>query len=164
MEFVTTGEKEIRFWRIDANSCVSYNPFVSGNKKSTKELKQGLTQTIFLPEDGNGVAVSGTDDGNLIVWDVILIMEDEGNMNHRREVKSISLYNKAKGTLPSIQVLTIYNKYLVVGTSSGSIRFYDFRFRIICWFEEFNLKSITSISFKKQIEENNGKVIKKTET
>ena len=36
---------------------------------------------------------------------------------------------------------------IIVGTSVGTVRFYDFRFRILCWFEDLNLQQINSISF-----------------
>jgi hypothetical protein len=45
------------------------------------------------------------------------------------------------------QLLTIDNKYLVVGNSDGTIRFYDFHFKVAAWFENLNLYAIKSISF-----------------
>ncbi len=121
---------------------------MSTRRDGNREMRQILSQTVFLPEEGGNVAVTGTEEGSLIVWDIILVMEEEGNLNHRREVKNINLYGKAnQKAVPSISILKIYDKYLVVGTSTGSIRFYDFRFRIICWFEELNLQRITAISF-----------------
>ena len=36
---------------------------------------------------------------------------------------------------------------IVIGTSNGGIRFYDFRFWIICWFENMGLGYIYSLSF-----------------
>jgi len=40
-----------------------------------------------------------------------------------------------------------YNDYLVVGNSDGTIRFYDFCFKVVAWFEDLNLSTIKSISF-----------------
>lgn len=34
-----------------------------------------------------------------------------------------------------------------MGTTVGTVRFYDFRFRILCWFEDLKLDQINSISF-----------------
>ena len=59
-------------------------------KNSSKEF----SETIFIPENDGTQAVTGTRDGNLIVWDVILIMENFENLNNRREIKSINLLNK----------------------------------------------------------------------
>ena len=48
---------------------------------------------------------------------------------------------------PAINILKIQGGYLIVGASNGSIRFYDFQYRIIAWFEELGISRITSISF-----------------
>jgi WD40 repeat protein len=146
-EFVTTGIEEIRFWRIDKEICSDYNPNSVSKKNASNEQRQELGQTVFLPEEGNSVAVTGTEEGSLIVWDIILIMEEEGNLNNRREVKSINLFGKMGIRNPSVSSLNIYENFLVIGTSAGTVRFYDFRFRIICWFEDLGLARITSISF-----------------
>lgn len=47
----------------------------------------------------------------------------------------------------AINILKIEDNHLVIGSSTGSIRFYDFQFRIIAWFEDIDVGSITSISF-----------------
>ena len=39
---------------------------------------------------------------------------------------------------------------MVVGSSNGQIRFYDFQYRIIAWFEGEDIASITSISFAQE--------------
>lgn len=54
-----------------------------------------------------------------------------------------------KGTA-AINILRIQGKYLVVGASNGSIRFYDFQYRIIAWFEDIDIGSLTSISFSNE--------------
>ena len=46
-----------------------------------------------------------------------------------------------------ITLLDIYKDIIVIGTTVGTVRFYDFRFRIICWFEDLNLQTINSLSF-----------------
>lgn len=154
-EFVTTGKDEVRFFRIEKNSCSSYSPNSLMKKESMREQTHELSQTLFLPEEGSNVAVTGTEEGNLVVWDIILIMEEEGNLNHRREVKSINLFGKVGTKNPGVSLLTIHGKYLVVGTSIGTVRFYDFRFRIVCWFEDLNLSRITSISFSSTTKKRN---------
>lgn len=42
---------------------------------------------------------------------------------------------------------------IVVGTTVGTVRFYDFRFRILCWFEDLKLDQINSISFSRYKED-----------
>lgn len=39
---------------------------------------------------------------------------------------------------------------MVIGASNGSIRFYDFQYRIISWFEDIDIASITNISFSSE--------------
>lgn len=146
-EFVATGKDELRFFRIEGKTCGGYSPNSLAKREGAREQSVEFGQTVFLPEEGGNVAVTGTEEGNLVVWDIILIMEEEGNLNHRREVKSINLFGKVNAKNPSVSLLTLHGKYLIVGTSAGTVRFYDFRFRIICWFEDLNLSRITSITF-----------------
>lgn len=44
---------------------------------------------------------------------------------------------------------TVHDQYLVCGNEDGTIKFYDFYFKIVAWFEELNLSMIKSISFSK---------------
>lgn len=55
--------------------------------------------------------------------------------------------NSSKKEPASINILKIEDDYLVIGSSTGSIRFYDFQYRIIAWFEDIDIGSITNISF-----------------
>ncbi len=43
--------------------------------------------------------------------------------------------------------MTVHNEYLVCGNSDGTIRFYDFHFKVVAWFEDVYLSTIKSISF-----------------
>ena len=52
-----------------------------------------------------------------------------------------------KKEIPSINIVKIEDNYLLIGSSNGSIRFYDFQYRIIAWFEDIEICSITNISF-----------------
>lgn len=45
--------------------------------------------------------------------------------------------------------MLVHERLIIIGTTTGSIRFYDFRFRIVCWFENIGLSCVTSISFAK---------------
>lgn len=97
--------------------------------------------------------VSGTSDGYIVVWDISLIMENYSKPEERRAIKSVNLINagkkqnQGKKESTSINILKIQDNYLVVGSSSGAIRFYDFQFRIIAWFENMDIGPITSVSF-----------------
>jgi cilia- and flagella-associated protein 251 len=46
-------------------------------------------------------------------------------------------------------LMTVHDQYLVCGNSDGTIRFYDFAFKVVAWFEELNLSTVKSISFSR---------------
>ena len=82
-------------------------------------------------------------------------MEDYTQPEERRAIKSVNLMNnpnkidqmKKVNTSPAITVLKIEGKYLVVGSSNGSVRFYDEQYRIEAWFEDIDIGSVYTISF-----------------
>ena len=151
-EFATTGRHSVKFWRRDnEGGCQGYSPLPSKKEEHKGREGREFTQTIFVPENKGVQAVTGTNNGFLIVWDTILILEEFSNVNNRREIKSINLLNnshkKYAGKVVSISLLNTYKDMIILGTSVGTIRFYDFRFRIICWFEENEMGAIRSLSF-----------------
>ena len=152
-EFVTTGRHSVKFWRRDGEgNCQGYSPISSKKEENkNKDNCREFTQTIFIPENNGVQAVTGTNNGFLIVWDTILILEEFSNVNNRREIKSINLlsnsHKKYADKVVSISLLNTYRNMIILGTSVGTIRFYDFRFRIICWFEENEMGTIRSLSF-----------------
>ncbi len=125
-EFVTTGEQRIGFWQWEEKNqwFEFYSPGVNINRQ--------FTQTVFIPK--NTQAVSGTNDGYIVVWDISLIMDDFSQPEERRIIKAVNLMNVSKNKTegqskkddsPAITILLIQGSYLVVGSSNGSIRFYD---------------------------------------
>lgn len=92
------------------------------------------------------MAVTGTDGGDLLVWDRSLIIEGIGEQNEKRLIKIVPLYTY-KVTINIL--MTIHDQYLVCGNSDGTIRFYDFHFKVVAWFEELNLNTVKSISFSR---------------
>ena len=130
-------------WELNVVGFEFYSPL---------PIKKYFTQTVFIP--GTAQAVTGCHDGHIVVWDISLIMENFSQPEERRKIKLVNLMNTSnksetaqkKGTA-SINILKIQGPYLVVGASNGSIRFYDFQYRIISWFEDIDVGSITSLSF-----------------
>ena len=112
-EFVTTSKKKVRFWehqskngnvlaknalknaseKTISESLVSYEPTMikKDDFGKDKESNRLFVQSEFLPEEGSLQAVSATVDGQLIMWDMSLILEESSNVRNRREVKSINL-------------------------------------------------------------------------
>jgi|TARA_B110000285_G_scaffold229766_1_gene295157 cilia- and flagella-associated protein 251 len=92
------------------------------------------------------MAVTGTNIGKILVWDKSLIIEGIGEQNEKRLIKVVLPPN----TGSQINILTtIHDKYLVCGNNDGTIRFYDFFFKIVAWFEELYFTNVKSISFSK---------------
>jgi len=101
---------------------------------------------VFIPK--TEMAVSGTEGGDIVVWDRSLIIEGIGEQNEKRLIKVVTLNQDID---VGINVLmTCDDKYLVVGNSNGTIRFYDFDFKVKAWFEDLKLNTIKSISFSKK--------------
>lgn len=89
--------------------------------------------SLFLP--GTSRAVTSTNDGKLVIW------HEAGTSNVKSVQKTVSV---AKCALTSMAVT---RDYLAVGTGDGSVRFYDYEFRIVSWNDSIQLGPITAISF-----------------
>ena len=121
-------------WKHDVSKFEYYSPAFA-------MTDYRLTKTVFIPK--TDVAVAGTEKGEIFVFDRSLIIEGIGEADHKRLIKVVTLTH-----LISInQLMTIGDKYLVVGNSDGNVRFYDFHFKVAAWFENLNTYQIKSISF-----------------
>ena len=110
-----------------------------------------MTKSVFIPT--TEMAVTATKGGDILVWDKSLILEGVGEANEKRLIKVVTLnaVKDPKGPYIAITMLTtIHDQYLVCGNNDGSIRFYDFKFKVVAWFEDMNLHTIKSISFSKR--------------
>ena len=72
------------------------------------------------------MAVTGTEAGDIIVWDKSLILEGIGEPNEKRLVKVVTLNTKSNPFVGINMLTTVHDQYLVVGNTDGSIHFYDF--------------------------------------
>ena len=82
-------------------------------------LERFLPQTVFIPTSEQ--VVTGTDDGNIVVWDISLIVDDNSEPEDRRAIKAVQLNNNV-----AINVLCLQDDMLVTGNQDGTVRFYDF--------------------------------------
>lgn len=149
-EFATTGQYDVRFfsWEPNLKGFQCYKA-----EKNKQIVKKKNTQTAFIPNSKQ--AVTGTEDGFIIVFDISLIMEDYSIADQRRSIKMVNFMNnddklnanQQQKKSETITILQVQDQYLIVGSSNGQIRFYDFQYRIIAWFEDEDITSITSISF-----------------
>lgn len=124
---MTTSKKKVRFWENHARNSdsVIQNSLKGNNQKSTmeslisyeptmikkddfgkdKESNRLFVQSEFLPEDGSLQAVSATVDGQLIMWDMSLILEESSSVQNKREVKSINLLSSFNKVLRYFLIL-----------------------------------------------------------
>lgn len=131
-------------WKPNVSKFEYYSPAIQKGDYNGKGYQAQYTKTVFIP--GSEVAVTGTDNGEILVFDRSLIIEGIGEADQKRLIKIVTLNQKTSIN----QLMTIDNSYLVVGNSDGTIRFYDFQFKVAAWFENLNLESIKSISFSKK--------------
>lgn len=106
-------------WKHDVSKFEFYSPATGENSKENKAPEK-KTKTVFIPK--SEVAVTGTDQGNILVFDRSLIIEGIGEADQKRLIKTVKLTPDRSIN----QLMTVDEKYLVVGTSDGNIRFYDF--------------------------------------
>lgn len=146
-QIAANSKKRVLFlsWEDGVDKFEYYSPCTSQKDYASKDKYDNeFTKTVFIPISSSEQAVTGTNKGDIIVWDRSLIIEGIGEQNEKRLIKVVTLNNDK---LPSINVLTVHNNYLVVGNENGTVRFYDLNFKIEAWFEDFNLSTVKSVSF-----------------
>ena len=105
--------------------------------KFSKVKEIEYTQSTFL--NGSSMAITATTAGYVIVWDVCeaLCKEDEVKTD-RRKIKTVQLLKYKKEMISDkdiIKCLMNYEKYIVIGSGDGAIKFYEYSFIIVRWFE-----------------------------
>lgn len=138
-QLVTNGLHSIVFWQWNTqNDEISfYSPPVTA--RDLKKPIGNLIYSRYLPE--NDDVVVSTSEGSLIhlVRDPFAI--HQGLDAEHKPVKVINLHKSA------VTTLEIHKGYIVTGGADGIVKFFDFQFRLIAWFEEIKAGPITSISF-----------------
>jgi len=147
IEILVNGPRNILFWNInptDPSACRPYFPLKSkGDKKegagsstNSKQKSVEYTQSTFLNKAT--MAVTATTAGYVIVWDICEALCKENEVKtDRRKIKTVQLLNNKKETSDKdiINFLINYNDYVVIGSGDGAIKFYDYKFIIVRWFE-----------------------------
>lgn len=158
LEILVNGPKNILFWNInptDPSACRPYFPLKSkGDKKegassggnantiNSKQKSVEYTQSTFLNK--STMAVTATTAGYVIVWDICEALCKENEVKtDRRKIKTVQLLNNKKETSDKdiINFLINYNDYIVIGSGDGAIKFYDYKFIIVRWFEVICFKN-----------------------
>eukprot|EP00747_Dinoflagellata_sp_TGD_P162072 gnl/TRDRNA2_/TRDRNA2_179268_c0_seq1.p1 gnl/TRDRNA2_/TRDRNA2_179268_c0~~gnl/TRDRNA2_/TRDRNA2_179268_c0_seq1.p1 ORF type:complete len:1006 (+),score=189.41 gnl/TRDRNA2_/TRDRNA2_179268_c0_seq1:58-3075(+) len=141
-EIGTNGKRRVFFWTWDVGQPMQfYSPALA--PRDFKQRIGDYTQTIFLPESTQ--AATGTVDGDVVIWDLSLIVDGLSRPDERRAVKIIKLCPDV-----SLNVLQVHERArVVIGASDGAVRFYDYQFRVQAWFEDLSAGAVKSISFEK---------------
>ena len=119
-EIAMNSARRIMFmsWKHESSQFEYYSPSLQGtDSKGSEPIR--FTKTVFIPK--SQMAVTGTCVGDILVFDRSLIIEGIGDADQKRLIKIVTLTSKTSIN----QLMTIGDKYLVVGNSDGNIRFYD---------------------------------------
>lgn len=138
-QVVTNGTARVVFWRLVDGRLKFHAPPIMA-----KEFQGGIgafTTTVFLPV-GNQ-AVTGTVEGDLVIWETMAFPDPGAHPTDQRITKKMRLFQ------PGVAVtqLQVFDSFIVAGTSDGAVRFYDFKCRILAWYEDLDLGPITSLTF-----------------
>lgn len=142
-EITVTNGRSVSFWNWEEFKLEGYVGKVS--KADFGHYSGKHTATVFLPS--NGQAVTGTDDGFVIVWGSqfsTILLDDPSEHHMMMASKVFRLVDCGILTMVTI------NDYIAVGCSDGAVRFYDFSLRLEAWFEDLSAGPVTSLSFAEQ--------------
>lgn len=139
-EVVSNGKQRVIFWSWASHKLLFYSPSLS--QRDFRQVVGNFTQSLFVPDSTQ--ALTGTEDGDLVLWDIAtptdaaVTSDSPAHLPDRKAVKIVRLAgsNSAehkKGA--ALTVLTDMDGYLVLGSSDGAVRFFDFDFRLVAWFE-----------------------------
>ena len=133
---ITNGSSVVIFWSFATGVLTYYSPPLG--EHDFKQPIGALTQSCFIPNSSK--AVSATADGDVVLWDCVEQGPGEPTAE-RRASKVVNLHKSA------VNVLLTSGEYIVSGGSDGFIKFFDFDFRIIAWFEDLDAGPVASVSF-----------------
>jgi len=135
-EIVTNGASIVIFWSFATGVLTYYSPPLG--EHDFKQPIGALTQSVFIP--GSARAVTATADGDAVLWDCVEQGPGEPT-SERCASKVVRLHSGA------VNHLLTTGEYLVSGGHDGYVRFFDFDFRIIAWFEDIDAGPVASVSF-----------------
>lgn len=136
-DIVSNGQNQVLFWHWTEEALTPFHP-----PKGIDKLKKSvgdLTQTCFIPYTTK--AVTATSTGNAVLWDYPV-----SELVHSSARDAIKILQVVANT--GINVLdTVLDRYVVCGCEDSGVRFFDFQFRVVAWYEDIKSGPITSLSF-----------------
>ena len=112
-EIAANGRERVLFlsWEVGVPKIEYYAPRIDKKDFSTKEKSEATyLKTVFIP--GTEMAVTGTNCGDILVWDRSLIIEGIGMQHEKRLIKIVTFNQNSS---PIIVLTTVHNTYLVCG-------------------------------------------------
>ena len=137
-EIVTNGPARTIFWSWEEEKLKYYSPAISSKEFATPVGR--FTRSAFLP--GSTQAVTGTEDGDVLLWDQVLLPTLHARATDRCGIKLLRLHEGH-----AVTVVTIFDTFLVTAGSEGFVRFYDLKFRLLAWYEDLDMGPICALSF-----------------
>ena len=139
-------KKELEKEKVDKEEGEKANKDKGSSIKEKEQLC--FTQSTFLNEET--MVITATTSGKVIVWDTCeaLCLEDEVATD-RRKIKTVQLLKYKTNEVSDKDVINFlinHGKLIVIGSGDGAIKFYDYNFIILRWFEGV-CWLVTSISF-----------------
>ncbi|CAM6102501.1 unnamed protein product [Calypogeia fissa] len=155
-EIISNSKLSVYIWRYHKEKIgAKEEHFLHGCKGVLKlhELKQAVgdfTLSLFPPSDKT--AMTGTIDGDIVIWHELRNEEEEYDVQDEQQkgstepriMQAMKVVHLHKGAITGFVSL---GRYIVTGDAHGFLRFYDHRLGLIGWLEELNSGGITSISF-----------------
>ena len=138
-DIVTNGLSKVIFWSWGADDrLTALHPTKAPRAPGSKRLG-AMTQTTFFPYTTK--ACTATSTGLVVQWDypVSELVQTAG----REPIKVLELCTDSGINIVS----TVLDRYLVCGCQDGAVRFFDFQFRIVAWFEDLAAGPIVATSF-----------------
>jgi len=139
-QLVSNGAKRVVFWALDEEGLQYYSPPMS--QRDFKQVVGDFTVSHLLP--GTARAISATTDGDVILWDQVIL--PEVSSQDRRAIKVVKTHPGA-----SLSYVSILDEFIVTAGSDGHVRFFDFEFRVVAWFEDLDAGPIQSLSFARSV-------------
>ncbi|KAL8589462.1 hypothetical protein ACOMHN_061673 [Nucella lapillus] len=140
---VSTGRRQVVFLRWDEKSIEYFAPSLT--ESGFSKLAGYFTQSSFINDTTE--VVSGTTSGYLVLWDNNgKLSTDDGELCQSADKQALKISNVHRGR--GIDVVTLWDKYVVVGDQGGQVTIMDKNLTLIHWYQ-LGLGAITAVSFAK---------------
>eukprot|EP00892_Ulva_mutabilis_P006792 jgi/Ulvmu1/4485/UM002_0210.1 len=142
-ELISNGKRRVFFWQSCLPEAAAFKYYSPPLSSPDFKQKIGLfTTSVFMP--GTTQAITGTQDGDAVIWDQQGISVEVGTRpTDRKAVKLMRLHNACLSFITSI------GDFIVTGADDGHVRFFDPMLRLIAWFEHLGAGAVRSVSFSR---------------